>query len=407
MSTTVKLYEPFFNIMLPRPLCFKQAFLLALCASFAVYGHIVHAATNSLDKEPYQAYASAAAFAATTFVPINAIQAASWVGVYKPKTGSNVAMSSVLLEAGAGKDNWRLGLERRNDTFAVLNKDFLDLYALYQQKANLPTPQLFSILGASNAWSGDGMAFRYQLNDLNANIFNQTKYVDKPLLDLKISAYFDSKYRDSQASGTVDYQSKNNVAFNALYNSVSTSYHLPFYSQSTNRARGFSLTAAGNLPLTDRLNLAWEARDLYSQLYINNIQGFKNVYDTATSSTDANGYVNYAAIMKGQNSQTNLRAKIKPAFAIAFDYQIPALHPIFQNTRVLTEIKHLSGITFPKIGIVQKHVNSSTTLSYDTTFKSTSLSYTAQNWQVGISSDSIHYKKARAFGLSAGYRLRF
>lgn len=389
--------------MLPLPLSFKQASLLALCASFAVCGQTVNAITNAPDKEPYQVYASASVFAATTFVPINAIQAASWVGVYRPKTGKNVAMSSVLIETGVGKNNWRLGLERRNDTFAVLNKDFLDLYYLYQQKTNLPTPQLFSILGVSNAWSGDGMSFKYQFNDTNFRFFDQSNYKDKPLVELKISTYFDSKYRDSQASGTVDYQSKNNVAFNALYNSVSTSYHLPFYSQSTNRARGFSLTATGNLPLTDRLNLAWEARDLYSQLYINNIQGFKNVYDTATSSTDANGYVNYAAIMKGKNSQTNLRAKIKPAFALAVDYQIPA----FENTSAHAEVKHLSGITFPKIGIVQKHANTSTALTYDTTFKSTSLSYTAQNWHIGITSDSIDYKKARAFGFGAGYMMRF
>lgn len=381
-----------------KPLCFAL-----FCLVSAAQSQSTPVQASPTNNEPYQAYASATIMAATTFVPLSAIKSASWGQAYAPKQGNNIAMSSVLVEAGVGKDNWRIGLERRNDTFSVLNKDFLDLYALYQQKANLPAPQLFSILGTSNAWSGDGVAFRYQLNDLNTSIFNQTKYVDQPLLDLKVSAYFDSKYRDSQASGTVDYQSKNNVEFNALYNSVSTSYHLPFYSQNTNHARGFSLTAAGNLPLTDRLNLAWEARDLYSQLYINNIQGFKNVYDTATSSTDANGYVNYAAIMKGQNSQTNLRAKIKPAFTIAFDYQIPAL----QDTHALAELRHQQGITFPKIGIIQKSAQASTSLSYDTTFKSISLSYTAQSWQLGVSSDSIHYKKARAFGLSAGYMLRF
>jgi hypothetical protein len=337
-------------------------------------------------------YTEGSAFAVSDFAPLRSL-ASDWTHQLAPRTGRNVAIADARLESGASLGRWRMGMEYRTGSALSTSADTLRLIQRYQTKQAPATTESFELDAQWRSWRSAGLTAQYQVL---GNLAATPQDASPATVALKASVYLQPSAKNVSAQGQAQYFPNNSLALAAQYQGQNSDYRYPFMGAVSSAATGISLSASGELMISPHSRIEWQANDVLSRLRLNRVPGFDKRYSTATASLDAQGYVNYAALMQAQSGQSPYSFSLKPSGHVRWRQQIT---PNWAGTCALNTAQ---SITYVQCGAHYHHTLGQFSAQYASRFKLAMIGYEGVSGFIRLGADRFNLQQAKALSLTAG-----
>jgi hypothetical protein len=369
----------------------KRAFLFAILAAFGTTGWAVDFLTAT-QLTQWTLYSEGTALAVSDFAPLRSL-GSDWAHQLTPRAGRNVGIADARLESGVSLGRWRMGVEYRTSSAISTSADTLRLIQLYQTKQAPATTQAFELDAQWRSWSSVGLTAQYQVLGKPTTAVQDAAPVS---LALKASVYLSPSAKNVTATGQAQYYPNSTIALAAQYQGQSSDYRYPFIGAVSSAATGVSLSVAGELIVSPHSRIEWQASDLLSRLHLNRAPHFDKRYSTATSTLDAQGYVNYAALMQAQSGQSAYSFSLKPSGYVRWRQEIA------RNWTGSCALNATQNITYAQCGAHYHHALGQFSAQYAPRFKLVTVGYEGANGYIRIGADRFNLQQANALTLATG-----
>ncbi len=338
----------------------------------------------------WRPYAQLQSWAAYDAIPLRDFDG-KWERDYAPIGSTNRFLQRHRAGFGVEKDGWSIGVEYRLESSLDADRDTLDLYRMYKQKAQPALARDFKVDARLKAWAGAGVrgGRTFALGAANG-----------PLLKLSAAVYGTLRNRDADADGTVAYLPGNAYGFNARYADSNSRYRYMFMEERPQSSSGASVSLALQWPLSEQLTAHLALNDLWSRLRWSNLPSEYKHIDSRVSSTDQDGYVNYQPLLSGKNSLIEKSGTIGASAALSLSYQLA-------QWQLRTRLDRLDGIVIPTLSAGYRSGWGVFSASYESRFNMLGLGYEHGPFRLHLRSNRWPINQASAAGLDAGLYLSF
>ncbi len=341
--------------------------------------------------ESRSAYAHMAAFAGSDFAPIQQIRR-DLAQDYSPRSGRNIALANSRAVAGVEWQGFRLGVIQRQEWFAEAQKDTLDLYRNEHLSLNHEAGKNYAIDYHLRGFSATGVqlgkAFRHPLGEQwmlswggNISLLNGQK--------MRSESWSGNAYATGPQSLTLT------VDGTRRYSGLNTIAHTfaPAFRFGNPSGTGYSVDLGMALDAPNGMRFAWTIGDAISQMRWTEIPEMSfqgtNVYN--------------GTFPGGHKWRVNVRESLPVKQRLQWMMPIASA-----DAQLILSDEVLRGTHFPSIGLQKDWgANWATKFDYDLRFHSLGLNARYGKLQMGLRSDKLNWRKARAFGASAAVLLDF
>lgn len=318
----------------------------------------------------------------------------AWGGPYHPRNGANLGLLSARAEVGAGAFGWRLSTLRRLDLLVESNRDTTDLIRLYKARGSSPAGQTFSVdvhyQGVEvSGWRID-KAWNWK-SDAGGEIAFGVGY----------SRLEGRRVRVGSALGSITSLGSGDYSYAVGTDDAYTRKTYPFLTPGQAGGHGESFDLGVSLKTPQGYRLEAIANDVFARMRWHDIPGTVSTARTATTITDADGFIVYAPALAGRNARRDFVQKLPMRWAIAAE--VP-----WRDFALLVSVSHMRGANFPLVGVAWRFGNGwRLQTDYDVRFKTIGLKLAHSIAFVALRSSQRNLSEAQAYGLSSGVSWTF
>lgn len=373
--------------------------LVSVLACANAFGQISLADQHAplhLATTEWQAYANVNLLAAYDAIPVRNFES-DWSSGYAPKQGRNLFVLRNRAELGIEKDGWQFGMEYRQQGAMDASYDTVEFYHLYKQRERPALARDFAVNGQFKSWSAAGLRIAHTFALPGMNISGSTQ---APLLMLSGTYYANPRMRDMALQGQINYQSNDVYSVMAQTQETNTRYTYPFMQDVAQTGSGASVSLALQWPLNEQLTANLALNDLWSRMHWSNLPAVQKQLNSAVTSYDQDGYVNYRPLLIGQNSQISKQRSIGSSAAVSLNYR-------YAQWSVQPALDYLEGIYIPQISASYQSRWGSFSGSYESRFGTLGAGYEYGPLRLRLRSNRWNLNQASALGLDVSLYYRF
>lgn len=340
----------------------------------------------------WRPYAQLQSWAANDAIPLRDFDG-KWEHDYAPRQGTNRFLQRHRAEAGVETRGWSIGVEYRLEATLDADRDTLDVYRSYKQKAQPAQARAFLVDAHMKAWSAGGVRVGHTiaLGDAGSG---------GPLLKISGALYENLRNRDVDAAGVVTYTPGNVYGFNAQYQDSNTRYRYQFMPDAAQRSSGASLSMALQWPLTSALTANLALNDVWSRMRWSSLPSVVKAINSKVSSTDQDGNVNYQPLLQGKNSLIDKRGTIGASAAASVGYQLA-------QWEWRLRVDRLDGIAIPAVAAAYHGAWGTVGADAESRFHTVGLRYAKGPFSVHLRSNRWPISEASAAALDVGLHASF
>lgn len=335
-------------------------------------------------------YSTVDVLQASDAVPIGQIDGA-WTD-YSPRAGRNTALMRARAAAGVERNGWRLGVELRQDAYLITDRASLDAYVMFQRRQKPTAPASFPLQARYFNWRAQGLRLGYT--------FDGPRFGERAsAIDVSAAVYGRQRLRERSVSGTLTYGQDGTYGATASHVDADSRMIYPFMGDAPT-ASGASLSLGAMLPLSDAWTLRLRADDLASRLRWKNLPRNTETLNTASTSYDANGYINYAPMLSGRKQQIERDFDIPRYNAASLAYR-------YQDWETSLQLARYAGETMPTLSLARRFGWLTLRANVETRFGSGGFGVEAGNFRLALQSDAWNLSEAKARSLQLQYHVDF
>lgn len=348
-------------------------------------------ALHTPDKA-WQTYARLQLWAVYDAIPVREFDS-DWSVGYAPRDGRNLFLQRNRAEFGVEKDGWRVGVEYRLEGSLDASRDTLEFYRFYKQRLRPDGARDFNLNPQFRSWSAAGLrvARTFALGAAAGN---------GPLLMVSGALYANPRNRDIDVTGKVNYTPTDVYGFNAQYQESDTRYRYPFMPDQSQTSSGASVSLALQWPLSERLTANLALNDIWSRMRWSNLPAVRKNINSAVTSYDQDGYVNYQPLLSGQNSQIDKTGAIGASGAVSLSYQL-------ELWTMKIGLDRIEATTIPAVSVAYRSPWGVFSTSYETRFNTLGVGYDHGPFSLHLRANRWPLNEASAIGLDAGVHYAF
>jgi hypothetical protein len=351
------------------------------------------ASAHTLPETPtdgWSVYTDVSVWQASDAVPISQIDGA-WTD-YSPRAGRNTALMRASAAIGVARNRWRLGVEYRQDAYLITDRASTDAYVKYQRKDKPDAPASFPLQARYFSWRAQGVRLGY--------VFDGPRFGNRDsTIELSAAGYGKQRLRERSVNGVLAYAPDGSYGATASHVDADSRMTYPFMGDEPS-ASGASLSLAATLPLLDAWTLRVQADDLASRLRWKNLPINTETLNTASSSYDANGYINYAPMLRGRKQQIERDFRIPRYTAASLAYR-------YQDWEAEVQMARYAGETIPTLSLSRRFGWVTVRANVETRFDSAGLAIEAGNFRLMLQSDAWNLSQAKTRAVQLQYHLDF
>lgn len=211
---------------------------------------------------------------------------------------------------------WRFAAVSRAQAWIEANADAIAVAAMEMQSTSPSVPRKFEINASSQSWSGDGILLGTPWWPISAAAQWQWQ-ADLTLLNL-------TQLRLANASGTVHYRGAGAYGFDLRSQRSNTGITGRFLAVSGSAGSGASVSLALQGQPLPGWQVAFRADDLASTLQWNDLATDANTLVSANTTRTPDGYLEYAAYLKGRKTLQPITGHIAPRWQLTLQHALTA-----------------------------------------------------------------------------------
>lgn len=350
------------------------------------------------DSPTWTLAAEAAFFEATDAVPVRGLSG-DWPR-YQPRDGRNAALQSARLDLVAQRERWEIAATVRSDILIRGSRGAWDVVHAYKQRQ---TP-------------ADGSAFAADADELGviwAGVRGARTWTLRPGADhgLQFTAALSllsvRRVQRTEANGNVQYSGATGYAFDAQ--TLRQDTHRQFGGYGTANARGQGWTSDVGLlwQPTEATFVNLSVADALSRLKVGNVATEEAAVSSSTTSTDANGFLDYKPLIHGQDSARDVSLRLSRKWTAIAGTRLGAEAGAWlDGATVGARWQRIRDVNLPALwAVVPLPAGLALQLDAETRFRSLGIGLDSRFGSVQLRTRSLPVGESRAIGWQASWRM--
>lgn len=341
------------------------------------------------------------AYAGNDMMPVDKLATENWPTDYRTRSGSNLGIGTLRVEASAREHHWSVGYFYRQDWLLEGNRDTVDAFYLDQRNDLTSAARTYDLNYSLRGYAADGLRLGYSDSlalrsgrsltwGISASLLHGRSVRQDNVRGQLVSqigsgtlngnrSYFDSQLRAiTDASGFNDFA--------------------PPAPMESARGWGYGLD----------IGLSWQGSEGAALgLIINDLAGriewdrVPLIEQTVSNLNDPFVYGSAGSAISGRNSYTSLTFRLKPKTLLSGAYPLG-------RSILSANLEGTDGHWFPRLGVSYPVSEKSRIgLDYDTRFGSVSLSLRGRYYFLSVATQDPDFSASRAVGMNVGLSMRF
>ena len=317
-----------------------------------------------------------------------------WQGAYHPRDGRNLGIFSLRADSSVQLSGWRVAIFQRQEALIDSSRETTDLYHLYQSRSVASAGQTYVLDANYQAFTAVGLRVD------KAWLWNST-VGNEVIFGIGYSLLQGQRVQTESAKGLVTSLGAGKYGYALNLSDSATRKTYPYQTAGQPEGQGESWDLGISFNKGNGLHLTLLANDILANIRWHDIPSTLTNANTGVTSTDANGYIVYAAALSGRNFRSNFTQPLPVRYAAS------ATLP-WRDFSVFGSLTRQQGFNFPLAGATWAYAkNGCLQADYDVRFGSTGLKWTGAIAYIALRASQWNLSEARAYGISAGLHWDF